>query len=304
MAVPMHQDMMLPALHTMADGQAYKTSTILDVLAEHFKLTTEELNEPLSETNSVLKFSYRFGWTCSYLKRAGVIVPVERGVFRITEAGRALLAENLDRVDNKILAARYPAFAVWWRGVGKKTQNQSTEPEAVADEPTPEMVAEVAEEEIREQLAAMLLEKVKTCSPGYFEWLVVTLLARMGYGGSLPEAEAALLTGKSGDGGIDGVIKQDHFGLEKIYIQAKRYTEANVGRPTVQSFVGALDGKRKGILFTTSSFSKEARDYAAKCEKTVILVDGEQLAELMLKFSLGVKPVTVMRIDDSFFGEA
>jgi restriction system protein len=275
---------------------AYTRDTINDVIAERMNLTAEDLAEPMN-SDSRTKYEWRSYFSTTHLKKAGCIVSVGSKTFQITATGQALLAENLPSITSAVLRERYPSYVEFLagnRGKGRKfVAETSTEPEDAADE-----VVAAAE---AEDLESALLDRVKTCSPAYFERLVVKLLVEMGYGGSLDEAEAALFTGKSGDGGIDGVIKQDPLGLEKVYVQAKRYTEANVGRPTVQGFVGALDGKRKGILFTTSSFSKEAREYAAKSEKTVILVNGAQIAELMLKYGLGVKTVTC--IDDDFFGE-
>jgi restriction system protein len=301
--------MMLPLLKLTADGKIHTTPELRDVLAKQYKLTDEELQVMVASGRESV-YRSRFGWARDYLNQAGLLKRPVRGQFQVTDDGLALLKENPERIDNAMLRQRYQSFRDFWARstVKKVTSAQAPVSAAVpaVDEQTPDELIASAYEQMSKQTQAELLSKLMACSPAYFEWLVVKLLVKMGYGGSLDEAEAALLTGKSGDGGIDGVIKQDPLGLEKVYVQAKRYTETNVGRPAVQGFVGALDGKRKGILFTTSSFSKEARDYAAKSEKAVILVDGAQIAELMFEHELGVsteRTYKVKRIENDFFDE-
>lgn len=227
------------------------------------------------------------------------------GVFRITEAGAAVLRENPDRIDNAFLL-QFPAF-VEFREASRRNRGDGTGDaiEAPAGEETPEEALERAHAGIRGALAQDLLARVSAASPEFFERLVVDLLVAMGYGGSRKDAGERL--GRTGDGGIDGIIKEDRLGLDVIYLQAKRWQQA-VGRPEIQSFAGALQGHhaRKGVFLATSRFSQEAKDYAARIENKIVLIDGPTLAGLMLDFDLGVSTVAtyaVKRIDSDFFDE-
>ena len=214
-----------------------------------------------------------------------------------------ILSQNPNRIDNKTLK-QFSEFNEFQNRKNDKTAKVLTETaEDVND--TPEESLETANQTIRNALAAEIIEKVKTCSPGFFERLVVELLVKMGYGGTLQEAGKAV--GKSGDGGIDGIINEDRLGLDVIYLQAKRW-EGNVSRPEIQKFAGALQGKRarKGVFITTSDFTKEAREYVAMIDSKIILIDGEELAELMIDYNVGVSVATVYEIkkmDSDYFLE-
>lgn len=233
--------------------------------------------------------------------KAGLLVRTGRGKFHISTMGLELLKSNPTRIDIKFLK-RYPDFQEF-KNVSDK--NKSDMPNKVDKdiESTPEETFETSFQDLRQKLAQDLLDKVKACTPSFFEQLVVDLLVAMGYGGLRKDAGEAV--GQSGDGGIDGIIKEDKLGLDVIYIQAKKW-DAAVGRPVVQTFAGSLDGQRarKGVLITTSRFSQDAQDYVGRIEKRIILIDGEQLAQLMIDHDIGVAKVdtyVVKKIDLDYF---
>jgi len=213
-----------------------------------------------------------------------------------------LLKTNVSKIDNNILK-QYPEYLDF---VGKSDSIEEVVPSSnLTSSITPEESLELSYNTIRKNIAQELLQKVKTASPSFFETLVVELLVKMGYGGSVKDAGKAI--GKSGDEGIDGIIKEDRLGLDVIYIQAKRW-EGSVGRPEIQKFVGALAGQgaKKGILITSGKFTNDAKQYLPKNDTKIVLVDGEQLAEYMIDFNLGVSPISVYeikRIDSDYFEE-
>jgi restriction system protein len=226
-----------------------------------------------------------------------------RGYMRILERGKKVLEQNPKTLTVKDLK-QWPEFEKNWK-TGAQKKHDKNEVEETDDDSTPEEQMEYAFDRLSGSLESDILEQVKSCSPHFFEKLVVHLLLRMGYGGSLKDAGEAI--GRSGDGGIDGIIKEDKLGLDVIYIQAKRW-ENTVGRPDIQKFAGALQGNRakKGVFITTSNFSKEAIDFAKGLDSKLILIDGERLAELMVEHDIGVSPVvsyTVKRIDSDYFSE-
>jgi restriction system protein len=243
-------------------------------------------------------------WAKIYLQRAGLLASSKRGHFQISPRGLEVLTTNPPRIDIKFLD-RFPEF-VEFRTKKDTSDPEPPEAEAVStDRQTPEEALEASYSRIRTDLAADLLERVKKTSPAFFETLVVELLVKMGYGGSRKEAGRAI--GQSGDEGIDGVINEDRLGLDVIYIQAKKWA-GTVGRPEIQKFVGALHGKRakKDVFLTTGTFSADAKDYVSHIDPKVVLIDGRQLAELMIDFDLGVAPVAsyqVKRSDSDYFGE-
>jgi restriction system protein len=303
MSIPDYQSAMLPLLKIASDGQVHHIRTAINELAEQFHLTEEEIKELLpSGTDSV--FDNRVGWARTYLKKAGLIAYPKRGYFQITDRGKSVSAQRPAKI-NVAYLRQYPEFLEFQ--APKKTGGGPI----VDDEETPDNGTETPEEllssgylKLRKQVEAEILARTKGCPPEFFERLVVKVLTTIGYGGSLADAGRAI--GKSGDGGIDGVIKEDKLGLDLLYIQAKRWDNITVGRPEIQKFVGALYGKKakKGIFITTSSFSKDAREYADALESKVILIDGAQLAELMFDYSVGVATVNsyvVKRIDSDFF---
>ncbi len=299
--LPDYQTLMLPTLRFFADGKEHTASEHVEAMAREFRVTEEERRQMLpSGTQPVLE--NRAGWARTYLKKAGLIKQVRRAVHRITERGRQVLAENPERIDNALLS-RFPEFRQFMtlqlRGEDVPLPVQEGVPE------TGEERLEKTYQVLRSRLAAELLAQLKSCSPAFFEKVVVDVLLRMGYGGSMQDAGRAL--GKSGDGGIDGIIKEDRLGLDVIYLQAKRW-DGVVGRPEIQKFVGALTGQRarKGVFITTSSFTKDAVDYVAGIDLKIVLIDGETLASLMIDFDVGVTTMTtytLKRIDTDYFAE-
>ncbi len=235
--------------------------------------------------------------------QAKLLESPKRGLFKITKRGIDLLNQNPQTVNDKTLQ-KFPEFKEFVSRKNKKSEKiviQNNE-ETLN---TPEESLETAYQTIRNALATEIIEKIKSCSPSFFERLVVELLVAMGYGGTLQDAGKAV--GKSGDGGIDGIIKEDRLGLDVIYLQAKRW-EGNVSRPEIQKFAGALLGNqaRKGVFITTSEFTKEAKDYVKTISSNIILINGEELAELMIDYNVGVSVATtyeIKKIDSDYFSE-
>ena len=305
MAIPDYQTLMLPVLKLAADGAEHKFSHAVELLVEEFSLSTEERNE-LLPSGSQAVFNNRVGWARSYLKQAGLLSSPKRGLFTITPKGAALLAKNPERVDISILE-QYPEFLEFRNRKKDKGKNQKPEETSAvsASSQTPEDALASAYSTLRKDLESEILSSVKEASPSFFERLVVDLLVRMGYGGNRQDAGKAL--GKSGDGGIDGIINEDRLGLDVIFIQAKRW-EGMVGRPEIQKFAGALQGQRarKGVFITTSSFTKEAQEYASLIESKIILIDGDHLSRLMAEHNVGVSTVgqyEVKKLDSDYFNE-
>ena len=297
MAIPDYQSVMLPLLELAGDGETHRIREAVAILAKKFDLTDEEQRE-LIPSGRGSKFHNNVTWARTYMKKAGLLADPKRGAFRITEKGRSILAENPAKIDARFLR-RFREFNDFIGGP------PSPDKPGLPPDPTPEDALQSAYQKLRNGLAADLLEQVRRSSPAFFERLVVDVLVRMGYGGSRKEAGEAI--GRAGDEGIDGIIKEDRLGLDIIYIQAKRW-ENTVGRPEVQRFAGALQGKRarKGVFITTSSFSREAIDYAANIDTKVILIAGVQLAELMIDHGVGVATEAtyeLKRIDADYFPE-
>lgn len=312
MAIPDFQTLMLPLLRALSDGEEHRFRDSVEALAEEFDLTEAERAE-LLPSGRYPTFDSRVGWASTYMKEAGLIDRPRRGYMKITARGSSVLEENPPRIEIKFLE-RYEEF-VAFRGRSKKRDGQkpAQKIEESEDEKsavyiqsrTPEEEIEAAYQMIHDSLAEELLRQVKSCSPGFFERLVVDVLVSMGYGGTRREAGKAI--GKSGDEGIDGIINEDRLGLDVIYIQAKRW-EGTVSRPEIQKFVGALHGQkaRKGIFITTSDFSKQAIQYASNIENNVVLIDGETLAGLMIDHDVGTASVSsyeIKRIDSDYFEE-
>jgi restriction system protein len=252
-------------------------------------------------------FDNRVGWARTYLKKAGLIDSPKRAAFIITEEGKRVLSQNPSRIDVKFLRS-YPSFIAFQSATRTESNTEDKSlPANNSNDRTPEENLEIAYQSLRKALAEELLDKVINLSPAFFERLVVELLVRMGYGGSIQDAGKAI--GKSGDEGIDGIIKEDKLGLDVIYIQAKKWKPDNVvGRPELQKFVGALAGQgaKKGIFITTSSFTKDAREYMPRNETKIVLIDGGQLAQLMIDYNLGCstqKTYEIKRIDNDYFDE-
>ncbi|MCX7791087.1 MAG: restriction endonuclease, partial [Chloroflexaceae bacterium] len=250
------------------------------------------------------KFDNRVGWARTHLGKALLLESPKRGWFRITERGRAALAQNPPRIDMAFLS-QYPEYQAF-RSRGRAMENGvAGAGEAAEEVASPEERLEASYQALRGALAQELLEKVKQVSPRFFERLVVDLLVAMGYGGSRRDAGQAI--GRSGDGGIDGIINEDRLGLDVVYIQAKRW-EQTVSRPEVQAFAGSLEGvrARKGVMITTSTFSPQAREYVSRIEKKIVLIDGEQLAQYLIDYDIGVTEVSryvIKKIDLDYFEE-
>lgn len=303
MSIPDYQTLMLPLLRFAADGNDHTTREAVDILAIEFQLTPPERNQLLASGQQAI-FNNRVGWANSYLKKAGLLESPRRGALRITARGKQILGDNPPKIDVKFLE-RFPEFIEFRDASRNNRELESTESVAAATEQTPEESLEFAYQSIRLSLAQDILNRILSCSPTFFERLVVELLVKMGYGGSRRDAGERI--GQSGDGGIDGIIKEDRLGLDTIYLQAKRW-QGSVGRPEIQKFVGALQGQRakKGVFITTSSYTAEAIDYASRIDTKVVLIDGQLLANLMMDFDVGVSvsaSYIVKRIDSDYFEE-
>ncbi len=310
MAIPDYQTLMRPLLVCLKDGEPSKIAQVSERLSDEFGLSEEERHQTIPSGGSTL-IRNRVGWARTYLKQAGLVSSPQRGIVQITELGRRALADCPERVDNRYLK-QFPSFQEFLQIKSRSgdTAGSGAGPAAIAniDEQLMDPLErlEQAHVEFQSSLAQDLLQTVKEQSPEFFEKLVVDLMLAMGYGGWSKESGRA--TQYSADGGIDGIINEDPLGLETIYLQAKRYTTNSVGRPDLQAFVGALEMNRarKGVFITTSRFSREATEYIVMIEKKVVLIDGQQLAELMIKHSLGVSTraaFEVKAIDSDFFGD-
>jgi restriction system protein len=318
MAIPDFESVMRPLLVHLADGREHQTQETLDELAGVFSLTVEERQELLPSGKQPL-FTNRVAWAKFYLKKAGAVDNPRRGMYLITGLGRQLLEQYPDRIDVGVLQT-VPAFRDFLLNSKKaETEDGTAHSGARSAQPavlpgtafapadlSPEELLELGHSRLHGQLAAELLEVVKQSSPEFFERLVVDLLLALGYGGS--RTDAGRTVGKSGDGGIDGIINEDRLGLDVIYIQAKRW-EGVVGRPEIQKFAGALQGQRarKGIFITTSEFTKDAIEYVRAIDSKIVLIDGKQLARLMIQQNVGVSRESVYevkRIDSDYFADS
>jgi restriction system protein len=293
---------MLPLLKFASDGTPHRLQDAIASLSDQFNLSKSE-REELLPSGTQFVMANRVGWARTYLKKAGLLFDPKRSFFQITERGLELLKSNPKEVNTKFLR-QYDEFNQFQKKTNIKHTQDEFEPNQTTY-PTPEEALEYGFQKLTENLSEEILSKIMSCSPAFFERLVIELLVKMGYGGSLKEA--ANIVGKSGDAGIDGIIKEDKLGLDAIYIQAKRW-DSVVGRPEIQKFVGALDGQkaRKGIFITTSGFSKEAIEYAKNTTVKVVLVDGERLAELMIENNLGVSTAMtyeIKKVDSDYFEE-
>ena len=302
MSVPDFQSFFLPLLRFSSDGETHSAKEAFGAMAEHFKLSEDDLKEMLPSGKQT-KFKNRVTWAKVYLSKALLLENPKRGFFRITERGRDVLRTNpADLRINHL--KQYPEFVDFHTSSSKQDSgaDKSGGEERIA---TPEETFETAYQELRSSLASELLSHVSKNTPDFFEQLVVKLLVKIGYGGSIKDAGQAI--GRSGDEGIDGIIKEDKLGLDVIYIQAKRWQGA-VGRPEVQKFVGALHGQRakKGVFITTGAFTRDAEQYVATIDPKVVLIDGNRLVELMIDHNLGVSTVDsyeIKKIDSDFFLE-
>jgi restriction system protein len=298
MPIPDFQTIMLPLLRHLNDGKEHTNQETTEAMIREFHLTDTEV-EQLLPSGKQTTFNNRVAWAKAHFKKAGVVEAPSRGVYRITDRGRELLQTKPTRIDLRLLD-QYPGHREFHSAPTVKTVSTETEDSSNL---TPEEHLAIGYQDLRETLAAELLTNVKDSPPDFFEQLVIDLLIAMGYGGSRQDAGRAV--GKSGDGGIDGVINEDRLGLDAIYLQAKRW-EGTVGRPEIQKFAGALQGQRarKGVFITTSSFTQEARSFVSNIESKIVLIDGAQLADLMIDYGVGVTTVEtylVKRMDSDYF---
>ena len=306
MAVPDFQSLMLPALKAIAGGNEIPLSEVRARIAAAEGLTPEDVREMLPSGRQSV-FVNRVSWAITYLVLAGLTERVQRGVSRVTADGEMLLADPPSRIDMNYLR-KYPAYVAWRAGKGAPSSNGdavSAQPEDSMD--TPEEALEKAARILRKSLEADVLDRVRKAAPTFLEQVVVDLLIAMGYGGG--DAAKGRVTGRSGDGGIDGTIQEDELGLDEVYVQAKKYADGNtVGEGDLRNFAGAIDaaGTTKGVFVTTAGFTRTARDYVARSPKRIVLIDGEELARLMVQHGIGVRTRVrheIKRIDEDYFDQ-
>lgn len=301
--IPDFQTIMLPMLKIMADGKTHTLQESITEIANQFGLSEEQRNELLPSQRQVV-INNRVGWARTYLSKAGLIKSPQRASFVITDEGRKVLKSNPEKINIQFLK-KLPAFSEWQNSYKNKSDSVETNVEEIETNETPIELLEHSFSNIQEALAFEVLEKVKSCTPAFFEKLVIDLLLNMGYGGS--QKDAGQIRGKSGDGGIDGIIKEDKLGLDVIYVQAKRW-EGQVTISSIRDFGGSLlaNKAKKGIFMTTSSYPQSAQKFVDDIEgqQKIILIDGKQLAKLMIEYNVGitVKDVyEVKRIDTDYF---
>lgn len=301
-----YEEAMRPILAALAERQEMQSKEIAEAVAESFGLTDEDRSR-MQLSGFQATYRNRAAWGVSTLYKAKMIERVRRGVYRITEAGRSLLKGGPQEITDQVLRQISPEFTAYIDGVRsarrKDRDDAVSSSEAITADESPEEALDRAHRTLTADLATEILDSIAECSPAFFERLVVQLLVKMGYGGSFDDAAQSV--GRSGDGGIDGIIKEDRLGLDAIYVQAKRWKDG-VGRPQIQAFVGALTGHRarKGVFITSSSFSREAREYVRNLDAKVVLIDGETLADYMIEVGLGVtllQTYEVKRLDSDFF---
>ncbi|MBR7890134.1 restriction endonuclease [Marinomonas sp. A79] len=294
MAIPDYQTLMLPFLRLLADGAEHQLPEVTESLSLEFQLTEEERNELLPSGNQAIMRN-RVGWARAYLKKALLLDAPRRGVFQITDRGREVLADAPEKITARYLR-RFEEFCEFQNSAS--SSEEISTPQNTDENRTPTEAIEVAFNTLNNDLATEVLDSIKKQTPQFFEQLVVQLMQAMGYGGWSKESGRA--TQFTSDGGIDGIINEDPLGLETIYLQAKRYSDNAIGRPDIQAFVGALEMRRarKGVFITTSRFSKEALEYISMIEKKVVLIDGKQLADLMIKHNLGVTVKQTYQVKD------
>ena len=306
MPVPDFQSLMLPALMALADGSETPIAEVRSRVIASQNLTTEDLREMLPSGRQSV-FVNRVSWAVKHMESAGLLERTRRGVYRLMPEGERLLSRTPARIDLNVLR-EYPGYAEWRR----QSQTPSTGREAArrsSDDPkeTPEEALDRAAEQLRGALEADVLHRVRDAAPAFLERVVVHLLIAMGYGGG--DATMGRVTGRSGDGGIDGTIREDALGLDEVYVQAKKNAEGNtVGEGDLRNFAGAIDaaGTTKGVFVTTAGFTKSARDYVARSPKRIVLIDGEELARLMVQHNVGVRTrdqYQIKRIDEDYFDQ-
>jgi restriction system protein len=307
MAIPDYETLMLPLLKIAGDGQEHRISDAVNQLGRDFKLTQEE-RQQLLPSGKQTTFANRVHWAKTYLAQAGLLEATKRAHFRITERGRKVLAENPLRIDNEYLSqfAEFTQFRERSRVAGKPKSSQAAEiPVTPVQTQTPDELLRSTVKQIETVLGKDLLDRILVAPPPFFESLIVKLLLAMGYGGS--QENSGRIVGQSGDGGIDGIIDQDALGLDRVYVQAKRYAiESAVSEPEIRAFSGSLGAAKanKGVFVTTSYFTQPARSFAERHPFRIVLIDGEQLTALMIRHNVGVRideTLYLKKVDEDFF---
>ena len=301
-----HEEAMMPILRYLADGQVRKISEIREAMADHFALTEAERKEMLPSGYEP-RFWNRVTWGLTFLNKAGYFDKPKRGYYALSADGKRVAGSGLSEITGGWLKENAPLFLDWCLECDRPKEEDSQDEAALpSDDDTPLERLATSAETLRAALASEILETIANCSPAFFERLVVELLVKMGYGGSFQDAAQSV--GQTGDGGIDGIVKEDRLGLDAIYVQAKRYS-GSVGAPAVRDFVGALSARQatKGVFITTGRFTPDARGFIHSLKTTrVVAVDGRLLADLMIEFNLGVtleQTYEIKRIDSDFFEE-
>lgn len=308
MSIPTYQEFMLPVLKTAKDGEI-SIGTIVKKLSDDFELNDEQRAELLPSGKQTV-VANRIHWARTYLVQAGLLEPTKRAHIKASERGLRLLRENPQSIDKKMLE-EFPEFQAFLNR--KKSDDDNNSPDApttnitVQSTETPDEIMRAAHKDVEDALRSELLDKLRSSSPAFFEGIVVNLLVAMGYGGSLTDAGKAI--GRSGDGGIDGVIDQDALGLDRVYIQAKRYDEGNnVGAGAIRDFFGSLDRYKatKGVFVTTSRFTQDAVQTVEMLSKHIVLIDNVTLTKLMVRYNVGCRvedTLVIRRIDEDFFSD-
>ncbi len=306
-----YQSIMLPTLMALSDGFETPLSKIRARVAVVEKLTEQEISERLPSGRQTV-LANRVSWALLGMERAGLVVRVRRAVYRLTADGGRLLEQEPERVDDNVLRT-YPAFVEWKRLVQQRREREDSSRTKPALVPrrrsleTPEEQLDRAAGELRAMLESEVLDQVRRSSPAFLEQVVVDLLLAMGYGGG--NEAMGRVTGRTGDGGIDGTIREDALGLDEVYVQAKKYADGNaVGEGDLRNFAGAIDaaGTTKGVFVTTAAFTKSAREYVSRSPKRIVLIDGDELARLMVQHDIGVRTrerYAVKRIDEDYFDQ-
>jgi restriction system protein len=309
MPIPDYETLMLPVLRSVAAGPKHIRDLAAE-MADHFRLTPEERMQEIPSGKGVTVIHSRTGWAKTYMKQAGLVRQPRRGVVEITERGRALLAENPERIDNGVLE-RFAEFRSFRERSRVSARMDAILPVAPASGDAAPAIAtaeerlDLAAAELDTALRDELLLRLRSSPPRFFERVVLDVLKALGYGAGA--GGSAQVTGGAGDGGIDGVIEEDRLGLDRIYVQAKRYGDATVGAPVIQNFIGALQmrGATKGVLITTSSFTQQAEQAARTIPSLrIVLIDGDRLADLMTRHNVGVRTertVEIKKVDLDYF---
>lgn len=306
--IPAFEKFFYPILKHIEDGKQYSLKDLRNFCADHFALSEDDLAEKIKSGHS--RLYDRVQWTMAYFYQAEIVDRIKRGLYQINSNGKALLSKGITDLSVNYLKEYSPAFLAFSQKSNKpsnaKDPAQAKQEESPDDLKTPIDIIDENFQIVNQELAEELLQQVKSQSPKFFEHLVIELLVKMGYGGQFDDG--AFVTQASHDEGIDGIIKEDKLGLDKIYVQAKRWDTGSIGRKEIQSFVGALSGQgaSKGVFITTSSFSKEARTFRPQNNIKIVLIDGIELCRYMIEYNIGVSVKTayeIKRIDSDYFEE-